>query len=72
MSLSERLASGRPNLAPKFETWIAGLPEADRAALIDAAKDPAWTNIGLRRMIEAEGHNVGKEAFGKWRARVAG
>ena len=72
MSLAEKLEAGKP--APKksqLELYIEGLSDADRHALIAAARDKAWTTSALLRVLKSEGVAVGKDLLGVWRSSVS-
>ena len=71
MSLAKRLTDERPTFKPRFVDWIETLSDEDHDALIAAAKDPAWSNAALARVVQAEGATAGKDAIREWRARVA-
>jgi len=71
MSLASKLEAAKPVHKPKFEQYVDGLPEADRRALVEAAKDPSWTTAALLRVLQAEGAQVGKESLSAWRRHVS-
>jgi hypothetical protein len=70
VSLKDRLAVA-PNVKPKFEQLIDALPQDERAALIAAAKDPAWSTAELIRVLKDEGISVSKDTLGPWRKRLS-
>lgn len=72
MALADRLANERPEHRPRFLQIIDELSPDDRAALIAAAKDPAWSNAALIDVLRREGIVVGKEGLTKWRRNVIG
>jgi hypothetical protein len=70
MSLAERLKTERPDYRPTFTEWFMKLAPADKAALEEAAKDPAWSNAALVRIIQDEGGVASKDTIAKWRVGV--
>ena len=70
MSLTERLATSRPQYKPSLQAWIDQLPDEDAAALVAAGLDPAWTHPALAEVIAAEGFTIGTSAIGEWRKRL--
>ena len=71
MSLAAKLEAARPVLKTRIEQYVESLDETDRAALIGAANDRAWSNAALMRILSGEGVSVGKESFGAWRHSVS-
>ena len=71
MSLKDRLAVA-PSTKSRFELAVEELPAAEREALIEAAREPAWSSAALIRALAEEGVVVGKDSFAKWRSSVAG
>ena len=71
MSLAAKLEAARPVVKPKFEQYVDSLPEADRAALIAAAKDPAWSVHALLRVLRDEGVAVGRDSLSTWCRNVS-
>jgi alpha-D-ribose 1-methylphosphonate 5-triphosphate synthase subunit PhnL len=72
MSLAERLEALKPVHKLNLEEYIASLPDEDREALVDAAKNRAWTTAALLRILHDEDVSVGKESLSAWRRHVSG
>jgi len=71
MSLADKLEELKPMRRLRIEDYVDSLSPTDRAALIAAAADPAWSNAALHRLISDEGCGAGKDAFTKWRRHVS-
>ena len=71
MSIADKLETLTPDLKPGINAYVAELSERDRAALIAAANDRAWSTAALHRLVREDGCGVGKDAFGAWRDRVS-
>ena len=69
MSLKDKLAE-RPATKPRFDSLIEELPEDERAALVAACLDSAWSNAAIIRVLADEGIPVSKDTFGPFRKRV--
>lgn len=67
MSLAQKIADVQASTTPSFDIWVDRLAEADRAALIEAANDPALTNAAILTAIREEGGRVSKDTFAVWR-----
>lgn len=53
----------------KLDQWVDSLPADDRTALILAAADPAYSNLGLRRIMSENGYTAGKDTIAAWRRK---
>lgn len=53
----------------KLDEWVDALPADDRTALIEAAADPAYSNLALRRIMSDNGYTPSKETVAAWRRR---
>lgn len=74
MSLADRLETPPATVGNRspLDTWMDGLTEKDRAALVAAIHDDNWRHIALQREVEAEGApQVSETTFRAWRRRQA-
>ena len=70
MSLASKLEAAKPVHKPKFDQVVDDMAETDRAALIAALKDPAWSTAAILRVLTDEKVQVGKETLSAYRKRV--
>ena len=73
MTLSSRLASptsGRTPVKSAVDVWADSLPETDREAVYQAARNPDWGHVALRDALHAEGAPfMSDTAFRGWRKK---
>lgn len=53
----------------KLDEWVDALPADDRTALLEAAIDPAYSNLALRRIMADNGYTAAKETIAVWRRK---
>lgn len=67
MSLKDALEAAQQEPKPKFEQWVADLPEQDRADLLAFAPSQRLSHRAFHDVLKAHGARVSRETMADWR-----
>ena len=74
MDLVSKLATpptGRPAGKSRMDIWVDTRPEAEREAILTAARNHAWGHVALLKELVSEGApNMSDTSFRVWRVKV--